>query len=507
MNIWNVRNNTSLFIYQFKSVLIMKKVNISIVFLLFSLMINAQTPPDTVWTMKYGGNDQEEAYAVEPTMDGGFIMASNTKTFGSGLWDAWLIKTDAVGNLEWSETYGGSGIDNIYDVKQTPDGGYIVAGRTDQDGSSYSMVWLIRTDAMGDTLWTKTFGENDKAELANSVEITNDGGFIIAGMKEVEPYDDPHEEFWLIKTDSDGNLLWSRTHGGAGYDAAFSVKQSSDLGFIIIGTTEVPLSLEDIRLVKTNQDGMLEWEKTYGGLFNDAGLDVIQTQDGGYMLTGKIQSAVWDPFDMWVIKTDEDGNQIWDNLFGGSAMDMGYALTADPESGYLLAGITTTPGTGNANGWLVKIDEDGNEEWTKPIGPSDMDRFRDIAITADGDIILAGDAGTFDNTDAWLVKVDYTVGIFENSTDRYDLHVFPNPVVNQFNVYFSSPEQNMVSLKLYNLQGKAHRSLHHGFVSGKKQVSLSADGLPDGAYILLLKTDGRIVASRKIVVKAASCLR
>lgn len=478
----------------------MKKVNISVVFLLFYVIIHAQTPPDTVWTMSYGGNDQEEAYAVEPSIDGGFIIAANTKSYGTGLWDAWLIKTDAVGNLEWSETYGGSGIDNIYDVKQTPDGGYIVAGRTDQDGSSYSMVWLIRTDAMGDTLWTKTFGEHDKAELANSVEITNDGGFIVAGMKEVEPYDDPHEEFWLIKTDSDGNLLWSRTHGGAGYDAAFSVNQSSDLGFIIIGTTEVPLSLEDIRLVKTNQDGMLEWEKTYGGLFNDAGLDVIQTQDGGYMLTGKIQSAVWDPFDMWVIKTDEDGNQIWDNLFGGSAMDMGYALIADPESGYLLAGITTTPGTGNANGWLVKIDEDGNEEWTKPIGPSDMDRFRDIAITADGDIILAGDAGTFDNTDAWLVKVGYTVGVSENKIDSYELSVSPNPVCKQFNVYFSLNERTAVSLQLYNLQGGNLSSLYKAVDQGEIQVSLSSDDLSEGVYILCLEAEGRIVASKRIIV-------
>ncbi len=483
----------------------MKKANISIVFLLFSLVINAQTPPDTVWTMKYGGCDQDEAYAVEPTMDGGFIIAANTKSYGAGLWDAWLIKTDAAGNLEWSETYGGTGIDNAYDVKQTPDGGYIVAGRTDQNGSSYSKVWMIKTDAMGDTLWTKAFGENDKAELANSIAITNDGGYIMAGMKEVEPYADPHQEFWLIKTDADGNTLWTNTFGGADYDAAFSVKQTSDLGFIITGTTEFPGSLEDIRLVKTSQDGTLEWEKTYGGILNDAGMDVIQTQDGGYMLTGKFQSAVMDPSDMWVIKTDEAGNQIWDNLFGGSAMDMGYALTADPESGYLLAGMTSAPDTGNVDGWLVKIDEDGNEEWTKTIGTSENERFRDITLTTEGDIILTGDAGTFNNTEAWLVKVGYALGIHENSIDKYDLRVSPIPVINQFSVCFSMPEQAYVSLKLYDLQGKVLKSLYNGFVSGRKQVSLSADGLPDGAYILLLKTDGRIAASRKIVVKAHSC--
>jgi len=253
-------------------------------------------------------------------------------------------------------------------------------------------------------------------------------------------------------------------------------------------------------MIKTNQDGMLEWEKIYGGLFSDAGLDVIQNQDGGYMLTGKYQGTVWDPFDMWVIKTDEDGNQIWDKLFGSSAMDMGYALTADPESGYLLAGITTTPGTGNANGWLVKIDEDGNEEWTKPIGPSDMDRFRDIAITADGDIILAGDVGTFDNTDAWLVKVGYSLGVHEIRSGKYELHVSPNPVVNQFNVRFSLPERTTVSLMIYDLKGNNPDCLYHGIAKEKKLTSNPLGELPNGIYFLSLETDHKVVASKKIVV-------
>ena len=157
----------------------MKKVKISIVFLLLSFIINAQVPPDTVWTELYGGNDLEEAYALEPTMDGGFIIAANTRSFGAGVWDAWLIKTDAQGNQEWAETCGGTGTDNVYDVKQTADREYIMAGRTDQDGSSFSKVWMVKTDAMGDTLWTKTFGENDRAELANSLVIANDGVMLL----------------------------------------------------------------------------------------------------------------------------------------------------------------------------------------------------------------------------------------------------------------------------------------------------------------------------------------
>jgi hypothetical protein len=492
-----------LFIDQFKSVFIMKKVKISIVFLLLSFIINAQVPPDTVWTELYGGNDLEEAYALEPTMDGGFIIAANTRSFGAGVWDAWLIKTDAQGNQEWAKTYGGTGIDHAYDVKQTEDGGYIAAGRTDQDGSSFSKVWLVRTDGTGNLLWTQAFGENDKAELANSLEITNDGDFIIAGVKEVEPYDEPHEQFWLIKMDADGNMIWNQTYGGPDYDGAFSVRQTSDSGFIIIGTTEMQGSMEDIRLIKTNLNGALEWEKTYGGFLNDAGLDVIQTQDDGYLLTGKFQNTLSVPSEMWVIKTDADGNQMWDNVFGGLSGSMGYALTDDPESGYLLAGMTSLPGTGDSEGWLVKINGDGDEVWTKTIGTSDMDRFRDITITAQGDIILTGDAGTFGNTDAWLVKVGSVLGISENKTNGYKLNISPNPVLNRFNVNFSLPEQTSVSLKLYNLRGKIIRSLYKGVEQGEKLISLPAGNLSEGVYIVCLEADGIIVTSKRIVVISA----
>ncbi|MCF8351354.1 MAG: T9SS type A sorting domain-containing protein [Bacteroidales bacterium] len=478
----------------------MKKVKITILLLLLSTLTNAQLPPDTAWTMKYGGNDQEEAYAVEPTMDGGFIIATNTKSFGSGLWDAWLIKTDAQGNQEWAETYGGTGIDNAYDVKQTTDGGYIVAGRTDQDGSSFSKVWLIKTNAMGDMMWDITFGENDRAELANSIQLTYDSCFIIAGMKEVEPYDDPHQQFWLIKTDAGGNLLWDHTFGGPDYDAAFSVRQTSDSGFLLVGTTEMPESLEDIRLVKTDRNGNPVWEKTYGGLLNDAGMDVMQTGDGGYLLTGQFQSNPTDPSDMWVIKTDADGNQIWDDVFGGLSMDVGYALLAAPESGYLLTGMTASFGAGGADGWLIKIDEVGNEEWSKTIGTSGNERFRDIALTAAKNPIVTGHAGTFTDTDAWLVKLESGVGMADTPKQENELKIFPNPAINQCNVWFSLPERSSVILKLYDAWGKMIRSVYNGDPKGEILISLSLEDLSEGTYFLCLNADDQIMVSRKIVV-------
>lgn len=478
----------------------MKKFKISFVLLFSSILINAQEPPDTAWTRMYGGSDQEEAYAVEETIDGGFIIAANTKSFGSGLWDAWVIKTDAYGNQEWAETYGGTGIDNAYDVKQSLDGGYIIAGRTDLDGSSFSSLWLIKINDMGDMMWNETFGENDRAELANSIQLTYDGAFIIAGTKEVEPYDDPHQEFWLIKTDVDGNMLWDRTYGGAGYDAAYSVRQASDSGFILVGTTEIPGSLEDIRLVKTDRDGNLLWEKTYGGLLNDAGMDLLQTADGGYLLSGKFQSSLTDPSDLWVIKTDQFGNHLWEEVFGGLSMDMGYAISMGPESGYVIAGMTASFGAGGADGWLLKIDENGNELWTKTIGTSENERFTDILLTSGGDNILAGYSGTFDNTDAWLVKVGTDVGIAENSISECEIKIFPNPVVNQCNVYFFLGEQSSVSLVVYTLQGKMLRSIPLGLCEGKKFLSLSLDDLPEGIYCLGIETDDVILASQKLII-------
>ena len=204
---------------------------------------------DSLWSNTFGGIESEDAYSVQQSSDGGYIIAGETYSYGAGEGDFWLLKTNANGDSLWSNTFGGSDRDYAKSVQQTTDGGYIIAGYTYCYGAGFD-IWLIKTDENGDSLWTRTFGGGLDDE-ANSVQQTSDGGYIIAG--ETKSYGSGGYDFWLIKTDENGNEIWNETFGGSGSEQAQSVQQTSDGGFVIAGyTTSYGAGLSDVWLIKTD---------------------------------------------------------------------------------------------------------------------------------------------------------------------------------------------------------------------------------------------------------------
>ena len=243
---------------------------------------------------------------MQQTTDGGYVVAGYTESYGAGSYDVWLIKTDSDGNELWSKTYGGTDNDEAYSVKQTTDGGYIVAGYTESYGAGEEDMWLIKTDADGNKLWDQTFGGN-YYDSANSVQQTNDNGYIVAGYTYF--YGAHNHDAWLIKTDTDGNMLWDQTYGGTGLsDKAESVQQTTDGGYIIAGFTD-SYGTDTAWLIKTDADGNMLWDRTYGGggFSDDYAESVQQTTDGGYIVAGYAGSNPGER-DVWLIKTDADGN-------------------------------------------------------------------------------------------------------------------------------------------------------------------------------------------------------
>lgn len=215
----------------------MKKQMLFLLVLLgaFSLLFS-QTPPDTLWTKTFGGYNDDGAYSLRQTFDGGYIIAGWTESFGTGNSDVYLIKTDANGDTVWTKAYGGTRDDESFSVQQTSDSGYIAVGSTYSFGAAYEDdAWLIKTDANGDTLWTKRFGETNHTDRGNSVQQTDEGGYIITGR--TESYGLNYASAWLIKTDSSGNKVWDKTFGGSAYDYCRSVRQTGDGGYIAAGET------------------------------------------------------------------------------------------------------------------------------------------------------------------------------------------------------------------------------------------------------------------------------
>jgi hypothetical protein len=251
------------------------------------------------WAKTYGGTDYDEAFSVQETSGGGYIVAGITNSFGAGL-DILLIKTDANGNVQWAKTYGGTDNDWAFSVQQTSDGGYIVAGGTSSFGAGGNDVFLIKTNAFGNVQWAKTYGEEDD-DVAYSVQQTSDGGYIVAGT--TRSFGAGWDDIFLIKTNASGNIVWTKTYGGTGWDEAFSVQQTSDGGYIVAGgTTSFGVGGGDIFLIKTNVFGNLQWAKTYGGINDDRAYSVRQTPDGGYIVAGGTYPRVL------LIKTDANGD-------------------------------------------------------------------------------------------------------------------------------------------------------------------------------------------------------
>jgi regulation of enolase protein 1 (concanavalin A-like superfamily) len=238
----------------------------------------------------------------------------------------------------------------------------------------------------GNKLWEKTFG-GIRDDRGHSVQQTSDGGFILLGW--TESFDAREADVWLIKTDASGNIEWDRTFGGSDRDKGSSVQQTSDGGFILVGYTEsFGAGWADVWLIKTDADGNKLWEKTFGGSGLDSGSSVQQTSDGGFIIVGYTTSFGAGGFDVWLIKTDADGNKLWEKTFGGSRRDWGSSVQQTSDGGFILVGYTTSFGAGDV--WLIKTDANGNKQWDRTFGGSDWDEGWSVQQTSDGGFIIVG---------------------------------------------------------------------------------------------------------------------
>jgi hypothetical protein len=269
-------------------------------------LIKTDANGNIIWAKTYGGTGDDWASSVQQTSDGGYIVAGATTSFGAGSWDIFLIKTDANGNIIWAKTYGGTYSDFASSVQQTSDGGYIVAGYTYSFGAGYSNdIFFIKTDANGNIISAKTYGGTGWDE-ASSVRQTSDGEYIVAGR--TNSFGAGSDDIFLIKTDAYGNIIWAKTYGGTDNDVASSVQQTSDGGYIVAGrTNSFGAGSDDIFLIKTDAYGNIIWAKTYGRTYWDNASSVRQTSDGGYIVAGRTYSF-GAGYDIFLIKTDANGD-------------------------------------------------------------------------------------------------------------------------------------------------------------------------------------------------------
>jgi len=377
-----------------------------IISILCLFLMTLGAAPELRWMQTYGGSNADKGMAIQPTYDGGYITIGYTASYGPGNYDLWLLKTDKMGDTLWTRTYGGGSDDYGYAVQQTRNGGYIMTGSTVPSGATYEDLWLLKTDESGDTLWTRTYG-NDYWDCGKSVQQTSDGGYIITGYTDVYLFSNRYHQIWLLKTNASGDTLWTRTYGGAGDFNSYAVQQTYDGGYIITGYIQpYDTADKDLWLLKTDAWGNLHWTLRYESL-SGVGVDVRQTWDRGYIITGSKDSYSTGSCDLLLLKTDEDGGILWTQTYGGSYGDHGNAIQITPDGGYIITGYTHSYGAGEYDLWLLKTDAAGDTLWTSTYGGPGYDYGMAVQQTADGDYIIAGYTESYGagNDDLWLLKI------------------------------------------------------------------------------------------------------
>jgi hypothetical protein len=319
----------------------------------------AQPNPDTLWTRTYGGGYGDYTSSVQQTVDGGYIVAGS----GTRGCDFYLVKMNSQGDTLWARCYGGLSDDNALSVQQTADGGYIVAGATDSFGAGSYDFYLVKTNSQGDTLWTRTYGGGDY-EAARSVRQTADGGYVLAGS--TMSFGAGYEDCYLVKTNEQGDTLWTRTYGGSSDDRAYSVQQAADGGYVVAGwTRSFGASLyETMYLVKTDGQGDTLWTRTYGGGREELAHSVQLTADGGYVLAGLTDSYGAGDEDFYLVKITSEGDTLWTRTYGGYDRDEALSVQQTSDGGYVVGGITYSFGAGTpvvAYMYLVKTGPDISE--------------------------------------------------------------------------------------------------------------------------------------------------
>ncbi len=373
------------------------------VFLLLAQMVAGESLK--VWQKVYGGEKFDSAQFIQCTRDGGYIVLGVTTSFGVGESDFYVLKLDENGNKQWQKTYGGSKEDYPVSIQQTRDEGWIIAGMTKSFGAGGWDAYIVKLTGNGNKLWEKVFGgKNDDAVV--SVRQTVDGGYILAGR--TNSFGAGNQDFYVLRLDKDGNKVWERTYGGSDSDIAYDVLQVQDGAYIVVGATKsFGVGGMDAYILKIDENGNKLWEKTLGGSDDDLLSKVLQTDEGGYIIIGYTRSSSIGGSDVYIVKLDEHGKSVWEKVYGGARDDQAWSVQQTKDGGYIVAGWTRSFGP-SMDAYILKLDSNGNRVWERTIGGEKDDLAYSIQQTADGGYIAAGWTQSFgaQQTDVYVIKMD-----------------------------------------------------------------------------------------------------
>ena len=487
---------------------------------LFITFSYSQSSPSIEWEKCYGGNGVNSPYSVKQTIDGGFIIVGETSstngfiTNNYGGYDCWVIKTNNIGTVEWQKTLGGSNYDQAKCVQQTTDGGYIFIGMTSSNNFDVTGhygnfdVWVVKLNNLGVIEWQKAFG-GSSSDFGQSIQQTSDGGYIFCGKtNSTNGAVTTAQGGWVVKLNNLGVIVWQKNIGGFS-SSMESIQNTSDGGYIVSGYSSGPLGSDDYLIAKLDSLGNIQWQKYFGGTADDRASSVQQTSDGGYIVVGSTNSSNTNvtanngSWDYWVIKLNNLGDLQWEKALGGSSHDFAESLQQTSDGGYVVCGYTSstngmiTGNHGDVDFWIVKLNSLGFVSWQKTLGGTITDWGRSIQQTTDGGFIVTGNARSNNNNvtnnpygdSFWLVKLSPETLSNNDFNDKLKVTFYPNPIKDFLNF---KTEHNITKVEVYDIAG---RIVSSNSVSENK-IDLSE--LKTGNYILKLYTEKGIINTKII---------
>lgn len=510
--------------------------------MLFPILAMAQ---DILWERSYGGLDTEYLFDAYPTMDNGFLLAGSSLSDASGDrtennvhgLDYWICKMDEFGTMEWERSFGGKGMDVLISIGYTLDGGFILAGNSTSIKSGYKRdnrrgqedVWIIKLDPNGEEQWQKTIGGSGK-DMVSQILQTSDGGYILGGSSSspgIEREKDrveknaPHYgnlDYWVVKLDSNGIIEWERTYGGQYKDQLESLALTKDNGYILGGYSNSPISAiksestkgvgGDYWVLKLDETGEIEWQRTLGGDGDDHLYQILATQDNGYVLGGSSSSSYsgsktqsnGNGLDFWVLKLDAYGDIIWQQTYDFGEVDILTSLLEGKDGSLYIGGSIqnknyfqkiSSQNKGINDFVFIKTDEKGEKLWKTFVGSSGEEVLRKVILTRDGDYVLAGTSrgeksrdknSQKGRSDFWLVKLGDKDK--EKEPALPGLEAYPNPTKGFSNIIVNHAF-NEGTATLYDIRG---RRLQH-FEINSRTIPINLAPYMEGIYILNIDTD------------------
>ncbi len=535
----------------------MKKI---ISLITFSLLLLTAFPQQVQieWQQCFGGSNRDTGNDVIVNSNGHIVVLSTTYSndgdvgLNHGQNDFWLFETDEFGNFLWGKTFGGSEDDTPGSLAKALDGGYLMFGYTasnngDVSGNHGSYdYWVVKTDSLGNISWQRCLGST-KRELATGFSIDEAGNIYVIGLSSGEDGDVTHnngyDDYWFVKLDQNGELIWDRNLGGSYADNGLCITNTID-GDVIVGgiissidgdiTCNTVLGNTAAWVIKLDSLNNIEWQQCYGGTYTESVVEIKTTLDGGYILLGLTNSNDGDVsgfhgypgdvniYDIWVVKVDSMGIMDWQRCLGGTKNEVPSFIKITPEGNYLVGGFTYS-NDGDVSGnhsnsvgsdhWVVKLDPSGEIIWQQCFGGITEDELYGGYVISESEYVFVGNRrtsstggnidcnaiGGFGDWDLVMYKIlDTTVGIGTIEEDKLPLKVYPNPSNNGTTFSYNLPAgTNKSSIEVRNTTGQLVASKELNETKGEWVLNLS--NIPPGLYIYTLRTQQKTTTGKLVV--------